>query len=89
MSGLSLSGDSDREGVYALAREIAERIMGMPAYEADDETWAEAMAEAEATYESLKPKKKSPLQEAIDRARHPDPVEFINVYNEARRRRDA
>ena len=29
---------------------------------------------------------KSRLWEAIDRARYPDPVEFINAYNEARRR---
>ena len=68
----------------ALARDIAERRTGMPAYLVDDETWAAALAEAEETYEPLAPK--SPLQEAIDRARHPDPVEFINAYNEARRR---
>jgi hypothetical protein len=71
------------EGISALARDIAERASGMPAYLVDDETWAAALAEAEATY--TPPTPKSPLQEAIDRARYPDPVEFINAYNEARR----
>ena len=50
----------------------------------DDETWAAALAEAESTY--TPPEPKSALQEAIDRARYLDPVEFINAYNEARRR---
>jgi len=81
---MSQSDATDREGVYALARDIAERITGMPAYEADDEIWAMAVAEAEATYQPPEPK--SPLQEAIDRARYPDPVAFINAYNEMRRR---
>lgn len=70
-------------GINALARDIAERASGMPAYLVDDETWAAALAEAEATY--MPPAPKSPLQEAIDRAQYPDPVEFINAYNEARR----
>lgn len=32
------------------------------------------------------PAPKSALQEAIDRARHPDPVAFIDAFNAARRR---
>ena len=52
--------------VNALARNIAERISGMPAYLVDDETWAAAFAEAEATYEPPKPL--SPLQEAVRKA---------------------
>lgn len=75
---------SDRSGIDALARDIAERISGMAAYLVDDETWDAALAEAEATY--VPPPPKSSLQEAIDRALYPDPVAFIEAYNEARRR---
>ncbi len=73
---------SERDDVYALAREIAERRTEMPAYLVDDETWAAALAEAEATYKP--PALKSALQEAIDRARYPDPVASINAINKAR-----
>ena len=70
--------------INALARDIAERQTGMPAYAVDDETWDAALAEAEATYQ--RPGPKSSLQEAISRARYLDPVEFINAYNESRNR---
>ena len=76
--------ETEHDGISALARDIAERQTGIPAYLVDDETWAAALAEAEETYEPPAPK--SPLQEAIDRARYPDPVEFINAYNKARLR---
>lgn len=72
------------DAVAALAREIAERRTGMPAYLVDDETWAAAEAEAEATYREPEPL--SPLGEAVRKARSIDPVAFINAYNEARRR---
>lgn len=58
--------------VEALARDIAERRTGMPAYLVDDETWHAAMAEAEATYVSPEPL--SPLQEAIRKAQGKNPT---------------
>lgn len=72
-----------RAAVNALARNIAERMTGMPAYLVDDETWGAALDEAEATY--VPPKPKTPLQAAIDSARYPDPVASIKAINEARR----
>lgn len=58
--------DAQSEPVRLLACEIAERRTGMPSYLVDDEQWAEALAEAEATYEPPKPL--SPLQEAVRKA---------------------
>jgi hypothetical protein len=55
-----------QRAVEALARDIASRRAGMPAYLVDDEQWAEAFAEAEATY--VPPKPLSPLQEAVRKA---------------------
>lgn len=75
---------SSRPEIEALAREIAERRTGMPAYLTDDETWFAVLAEAEATY--VAPPPKSPLQEAIERAERVDPIAFIKAYNEARGR---
>lgn len=70
--------------IAALARDIAEDRTGMPAYLVDDETWAAALAEAEATFREAE--LESPLAEAVRKARRIDPVAFINAYNEARRR---
>lgn len=74
--------------IDALARDIAERRTGMPAYLVDDETWESARAEAEATYEPPKPL--SPLQEAIRKAegKHPtadEIAESIGFLNRAAR----
>jgi hypothetical protein len=63
----SLPDQRKRAQIDALARDIAERRAGMPAYLVDDEQWASALAEAEATYEPPKPL--SPLQEAVRKAR--------------------
>lgn len=57
---------SQSDGIRALARDIAERRTGMPAYLVDDETWADALVEAQATYEPPKPL--TPLQEAVRKA---------------------
>lgn len=62
-----VSDHSKRAAIDALARDIAERRTGMPAYLVDDEQWAAALAEAEATY--VPPKPLSPLQEAVRKAR--------------------
>lgn len=54
------------EPIFALARDIAERRSGMPAYLVDDETWAAALDEAHATY--VPPEPPSLIQEAIRKA---------------------
>ena len=84
-----MTTDNCHQGdIKPLAQDIAERRTGMPAYLVDDETWAAALAEAEATY--VPPPAKSPLAEAIERAERVDPLAFIGAYNEMRRRqRDA
>lgn len=70
-------------GIDALARDIAERASGMPAYLVDDEMWAAALDEAEATYQPPKPE--TPIQRAVRRARGDlvgvQPVEAIKAYN--------
>jgi hypothetical protein len=63
---VSLLEPQHSSGVTQLARDIAERRTGMPAYLVDDETWDAALAEAEATY--VPPKPLSPVQEAIRKA---------------------
>lgn len=77
-----MSGER-QAGIDALARDIAERATGMPAYLADDETWAAALDEAEATYQPPKPE--TPIQRAIRRARGhltgEEVVEAIKAYN--------
>jgi hypothetical protein len=54
------------QAVLARARDIAERRTGMPAYLVDDETWADAFAEAVETY--VPPKPETPLHAAARRA---------------------
>lgn len=73
---------SDAENIRALARDIVERRTGAPAYLCDEEMWSEALEQAKATYRAPEPL--TPLQEAVRKARHLDPVEFINAYNDAR-----
>ena len=77
------SPSEQSDEINALAREIVARRMWLPAYLVDDESWAAALAEAEATYEPPEPK--PPLQQAIARARCVDPVAFIEAYNRGRR----
>lgn len=72
------------ERIFALARDIAERRFGMPAYLVDDEAWEAALAEAHATY--VPPEPLSPLQEAIRKASGKNPtgdeiVESIGFLN--------
>lgn len=63
----------EHEAVYALARDIAERRTGMPAYLVDGETWAAALDEAKATY--VAPEPLSPLQDAVRKASGRNPTE--------------
>ena len=46
---MTLPGLSKSDRFNARARDIAERQFGMPAYLIDDEAWAAAVAQAEAT----------------------------------------
>lgn len=77
---------SDGAGIRALARDIAERRTGMPAYLVDDETWAAALQEAKDTY--VPPKPPSPLQEAVRKAQGrytgEEVVSMIEAYNRGR-----
>lgn len=59
-------------GIAALAREIAERETGMPAYLVDDEQWESAWAEAQATYQPPEPP--PPLAEAVRKAQGKNPT---------------
>lgn len=75
------------EGIRLLACEIAERRSGRPSYLCDDEAWADALAEAKATYYET-PKPPSPTEDACRRASGhltgEEVVESIQAFNRAR-----